>query len=61
MPPDNNIADSTYSYDFWDNTKITNQETKKSKLRSSEGQKYLEEKEKKEHKKLLTKEEILRL
>ncbi len=59
MPPDTSIADSSYKYDFWDDTKITNQETKKSKLRSDEWKKHLEEKEKKEHKKLLTKEEIL--
>ena len=59
MPPDTSIADSNYEYELWDDTKIKPQETTRKKLRSDEGKKHLEEKEKKEHKHLLGKAEFL--
>ena len=59
MPPDTSIADSNYEYELWDDTKIKPQETTRKKLRSDEGKKHLAEKEKKEHKQLLSKAEFL--
>ena len=61
MPPDTSIADSSYTYDLWDDTKITPQETTRKKLRSDEWKKYLKDKEQKENKNLLNKSDFLKL
>ena len=59
MPPDISQAKSSSEYTLWDESKIKPQETTREQLRSDVGQNYLEEKEKKEHKSLLSKEEFL--
>jgi hypothetical protein len=61
MPADTSIADTTGSYTLWDDTKIEPKETTKKKLQSTEGKKYLQEKEKKEKKTLMSKENFLKL
>jgi hypothetical protein len=61
MPPDTSIADSKSTYTLWDGTNQTNQETTKGKLRSDEEKKYLKEKQTKEGKSLISKENFLKL
>ena len=61
MPSDTSIADSSSEYTLWDDTKITQQETTRKKLRSDEWKKYLKDKEQKENKNLLNKSDFLKL
>jgi hypothetical protein len=46
---------------FWDDNRLTKNETSKKKLQSAEGKKYLKEKEQKEHKRLMSGTEIVNL
>ena len=59
MPPDTHLDDATATPTYRDGNSITSWRTTKGKLRNETSQKYLEEKEKKEHKSLLSKEEFL--
>jgi len=61
LPPDLGLTDSEYEYTLWDDTEIKNKETTKGKLQSTEGKKYLKEKESKEKKVLPSKENFLKL
>ncbi len=61
MPEDETIGDKQYEYTLRDESNITKNETTKEKLQSEEGREYLKEKEQKEHKRLMSKSEILKL
>ena len=61
MPEDETIRDNTCNYTLWDGSNLTKNETTKAKLQSEEGKKHLKEKEQKEHKRLMSKAEILKL
>lgn len=61
MSADTSIADSTGNYNNRDGSDFKPQETTKSKLQSPEGKNYLQEKITKEKKKLMNKENFLKL
>ena len=61
MPEDETIVDVKYNYKSRNDSDLPRNETTKGQLQSEEGKKYLKEKEEKEHKRLMSKAEMLKL
>jgi len=61
MPQDSNLDDSSWSPTYWDGNSFNSWATTKQKLRSDEWKKYLKDKEKKENKNLLNKNDFVTL
>ena len=61
MPEDETIVDVKYNYKSRNDSDLPRNEITKGQLQSEEGKKYLKEKEEKEHKRLMSKAEMLKL